>query len=216
MPIQNREKSDKEDRGGVSEKQRKQRQTKETKRKTQQRSLSSVGGVMNLMSTDADRIANFCPSFHQFWSLPFQIAVSLYLLYQQVGVSFLAGLFFAVIMIPLNRFVAKRIEALGKDLMSNKDSRVKLTGEVVAAIRVVRMYAWERLFERKINAIRERELKALRGRKYLDAICVFLWATTPVIISISTFATYSLLGNELTAAVVFTSMALFNILNIAE
>ena len=44
----------------------------------------STGQVVNFMSTDTDRIVNFCPSFHQFWSLPFQIAVSLYLLYLQV------------------------------------------------------------------------------------------------------------------------------------
>ena len=40
--------------------------------------------VVNFMSTDSDRIVNFCQSFHQFWSLPFQIVISLYLLYQQV------------------------------------------------------------------------------------------------------------------------------------
>ena len=39
------------------------------------------------MSTDTDRVVNFAPSFHQFWSLPFQIAVSLYLLHQQVILS---------------------------------------------------------------------------------------------------------------------------------
>ena len=44
----------------------------------------NTGEVVNFMSTDTDRIVNFCPSFHLFWSLPFQIAVSLYLLYQQV------------------------------------------------------------------------------------------------------------------------------------
>lgn len=115
-------------------------------------------------------------------------------------------------MIPLNRWIAKRIGTLGKDLMHNKDERVKLTGEVLSAIRIVRMYAWDLLFEEKINKIRERELKALKGRKFLDAVCVYLWATTPVLISISTFATYSLLGNHLTAATVFTSMALFNVL----
>ena len=40
--------------------------------------------VVNFMSTDTDRVVNFAPSFHQFWSLPFQIGVSLYLLHQQV------------------------------------------------------------------------------------------------------------------------------------
>jgi len=37
------------------------------------------------MSVDTDRMVNFCQSFHQFWSLPVQITVSLYLLYLQVN-----------------------------------------------------------------------------------------------------------------------------------
>ena len=40
----------------------------------------------------------------------------------------------------------------------------------------------------------------LLGRKYLDALCVYLWATTPVLISVLTFVTFVLLGNTLTAA----------------
>ena len=44
----------------------------------------TTGQITNFMSTDTDRIVNFCPSFHAVWSLPFQIGVSLYLLYQQV------------------------------------------------------------------------------------------------------------------------------------
>ncbi len=56
------------------------------------------------------------------------------------------------------------------------------------------------------------ELKALKGRKYLDALCVYFWATTPVLISILTFATYVAMGNTLTAAKVFTSVALFSVL----
>lgn len=49
----------------------------------------TVMQVVNFMSTDTDRVVNFAPSFHQFWSLPFQIAVSLYLLHQQVPLSFI-------------------------------------------------------------------------------------------------------------------------------
>ena len=44
------------------------------------------------------------------------------------------------------------------------------------------------------------ELASLKGRKYLDALCVYFWATTPVLISILTFATYAALGHSLTAA----------------
>jgi hypothetical protein len=43
-------------------------------------------------------------------------------------------------------------------------------------------------------------MKSLKGRKYLDAMCVYFWATTPVLVSLLSFGTYVLLGNQLTAA----------------
>ncbi|XP_065061425.1 ATP-binding cassette sub-family C member 10-like [Rhopilema esculentum] len=172
----------------------------------------STGQVINFMSTDTDRILNFCNSFHQFWSLPFQIAVSLYLLYQQVGIAFLSGLGFAVILIPINRWIALKIMEFSRKMMDKKDQRVKLISECLFGIRMVKFCAWEDHFLKTIEKIRAGELNCLKGRKYLDALCVYFWATTPVLISILTFVTYILLGNKLTAAKVFTSIALFNIL----
>ncbi|KAK7505594.1 hypothetical protein BaRGS_00003339 [Batillaria attramentaria] len=169
----------------------------------------NTGEIVNFMSTDTDRIVNFCPSFHSFWSLPFQVAVSLYLLYEQVGVSFLAGLGFAIILIPINRQLAIKIGQLSTRMMEQKDSRVKLMNEMLCGIRVLKFYAWEDHFTERINELRSKELHSLKGRKYLDAMCVYFWATTPVLISILTFTTYVLLGNKLTAAKVFTSLSLF-------
>jgi len=64
----------------------------------------------------------------------------------------------------------------------------------------------------KLQEIRKHELLALRGRKYLDAMCVYFWATTPVLVSILSFGTYALMGNQLTAAKVsFIFMLNFNI-----
>lgn len=67
-------------------------------------------------------------------------------------------------------------------------------------MRIIKFYAWEDYFADKVNAVRLKELKSLKGRKYLDALCVYFWATTPVLISILTFTTYVLMGNKLTAA----------------
>ena len=44
------------------------------------------------------------------------------------------------------------------------------------------------------------------------SVCVYLWATTPVLISVLTFVSYALSGHELTAPKVFTSVALFAML----
>ena len=62
-------------------------------------------------------------------------------------------------------------------MMAAKDERVKLFHELLSGIRVVKFYAWENHFERRIEELRARELKALKARKYLDALFVYFWAT---------------------------------------
>lgn len=64
----------------------------------------------------------------------------------------------------------------------------------------------------QIREAREGELQALLVEKYLDALCVYFWAATSILTSIITFTLYALLGYHLTAEVVFTSLALFNVL----
>ena len=65
-----------------------------------------------------------------------------------------------------------------------------------------------------ILAVRKEELKYLGGRKYLDAVCVYFWATTPVIISILTFSTYTYMGHKLTAPVVSLPQFKFSYIHI--
>lgn len=69
----------------------------------------SAGEIINFLSIDTDRIVNFCPSFHSFWSLPLQIGIALYLLYTQIGLAFVAGLFFTILLIPVNKIIANKI-----------------------------------------------------------------------------------------------------------
>ena len=71
------------------------------------------------------------------------------------------------------------------------------------------MSAWESLFSQRITVLRSAEVRSLAARKYLDALCVFFWAATPVLISLLTFLTYVLLGNHLTAAKVCLGMRCF-------
>ena len=172
----------------------------------------NTGEVINYMSTDTDRVVNFAPSLHAVWSLPFQLIVTVGLLWQQLGISCLAGVGITILMIPLNKLVADKIGTLSTQMMTAKDERVQSMSELLSGFRVVKYLGWEPYFSTKILEARKDELKYLKGRKYLDAICVYLWATTPVLISVLTFATYVLLGNDLTAAKVFTSVALFSML----
>ena len=79
--------------------------------------------MLNFISTDTDRVINFFPSMHAAWSLPFQFAVTLYLLYLQVGVASLAGVILTVLMVPVNKCIADAIGKRSKLMMEAKDRR---------------------------------------------------------------------------------------------
>lgn len=87
----------------------------------------SIGKIVNYMSIDSDSIVNAFPSFHSFWSLPIQIAITLYLLYSQIGISFLVGVAFVIILIPINKILSDYIGKVQKRLMIHKDERVKVS-----------------------------------------------------------------------------------------
>ncbi|KAL0053237.1 hypothetical protein WJX82_002974 [Trebouxia sp. C0006] len=174
--------------------------------------LFSSGAVQTLMSVDADRVVNLCVSLHELWSLPAQIAIALYLLYTQVRYAFLAGLAVVVLLIPVNRWLAIKIEAASERMMAHKDARLQLMGELLRGIHQVKLSAWEPRFITKVNEARRGEMQALAVRKYLDALCVYFWAATSLLFSLFTFGLFVLLGHKLTAEVVFTSLALFNVL----
>lgn len=108
--------------------------------------------ILNLMSTDTDRIVNSCISFHSFWSIPFQLFTTLYLLYTQIGIAFAAGVVFAIILIPINRLLAKKIASYSRDILQAKDSRVALIFEALTGIKQIKILAWEDIFLDKIQS----------------------------------------------------------------
>lgn len=172
----------------------------------------TLGEVVNLMSTDTDRVVGLFRSFHELWSMPIRFVITLYLLYLQVGVAFLGGLGVALLLVPFNKFLASRILSNNKHMLRYKDSRVKLMTEILFGIRVIKFYNWEPHFAQRVADFRKQELSHLKAIKYLDALCVYTWAALPVVISILTFVTYVLLGHQLTAAKVFTTLALVGML----
>lgn len=109
--------------------------------------------ILNLMSTDTDRIVNSCISFHSFWSVPFQLFTTLYLLYTQIGLAFIAGVIFAAALIPLNRWIANRIASLSSKLMEAKDKRVSQSSEALAGAKQIKLLAWEDVFIDRIQGI---------------------------------------------------------------
>lgn len=102
-----------------------------------------------------------------------KLGVTLYLLYAQVGISFLAGVAFSIILIPINRYVANKIGSLSTDLMIHKDGRVGLMTEIIKFIRTIKLYVWEDYFADKVESMEVFFNYVLFSEVYLQFYLIF-------------------------------------------
>uniref|UniRef100_A0A8C3LI34 Uncharacterized protein n=1 Tax=Chrysolophus pictus TaxID=9089 RepID=A0A8C3LI34_CHRPC len=178
------------------------------------RKESTVGETVNLMSADAQRFMDMANFIHQLWSSPLQIILSIVFLWGELGPSVLAGLAVMVLLIPINGFLVNKSKDIQVRNMKNKDERMKIMGEVLNGIKILKLFAWEPSFEKRINEIRACELKDLLKFSYLQSVSIFVFSCAPFLVSANSFAVYVLVdeNNVLDAQKAFTSISLFNVL----
>lgn len=68
----------------------------------------------------------------------------------QVKFAFLAGLAVVVLLIPLNRWLATKIETASTRMMAYKDTRLQRMGELLYGILQIKMSMWEPCFIKKV------------------------------------------------------------------
>ncbi|XP_053766774.1 ATP-binding cassette sub-family C member 3 isoform X2 [Desmodus rotundus] len=175
---------------------------------------STVGEIVNLMSSDAQHFMDLTPFLNLLWSGPLQIILAIYFLWQNLGPSVLAGVAFLVLQIPLNAVVATKMLAFQAKQMKFKDSRIKLMSEILGGIKVLKLYAWEPSLLQQVEGIRQSELRLLRRAAYLLVISIFSWSCTPFLVTLITLGVYVSVdpNNVLDAEKAFVSVSLFNIL----
>ena len=95
------------------------------------------------MAVDTQRVVDYVNIVNIIWSSPVQLVLTIYLLWQQLGVSSLAGLAIMFLLVPFNGFVTNRFKNTQIRLMKEKDARAKLVSEVLSGMKVLKLYAWE-------------------------------------------------------------------------
>ncbi|KAM4045857.1 ATP-binding cassette sub-family C member 2-like [Anomaloglossus baeobatrachus] len=176
----------------------------------------TTGELVNLMSSDAQQLMDLTVNVNLLWSAPFQIFLAIVFLWQELGVSVLAGVAVLLLVIPLNAYIAAKVKQLKKSHLKSKDQRIKLLNEILHGIKILKLYAWEPSYQRKVVDIREREMEVLKSSGYLTTFSMLTLTCIPFLVSIATFGVYFLIdeANILTASKVFTTISLFNILRL--
>ena len=67
-----------------------------------------------------------------------------------------------VLVIPFQALIFRNIKTYQMEQMKNKDRRNKMMDEILNGMKIIKLYAWESSFLRKVNTIRDQEIYALK------------------------------------------------------
>ncbi|KAL4216368.1 hypothetical protein ACF0H5_024095 [Mactra antiquata] len=174
----------------------------------------TVGEIVNLMSVDCQRIQDsFMFSFY-IVCIFLILIIAVVQLWDLMGVASLGGLAVILIVLPLVCFIATRQYILQKELLRLKGKRIKILNEVISGIKVLKMYAWEPSFMKRIQAIRASEINCLWKYALYTATSIVFAVHSPFMINFILILIYVLTSptHSLGAEETFTALSILNII----
>ncbi|KAH9804136.1 ABC transporter C family member 3 [Citrus sinensis] len=174
----------------------------------------SSGEIINFMTVDAERVADFSWYIHDPWLVLFEVALSILILYKNLGIASLAALFGTVIVMLVNIPLGRVQENFQDKLMKSKDERMKATSEILRNMRILKLQGWEMKFLSKIINLRKRETGWLKKYVYTSAISSFVFWGAPTFVSVATFGTCILLNVPLESGKMLSAIATFRLLQV--
>ncbi|XP_043718824.1 ABC transporter C family member 10-like [Telopea speciosissima] len=169
--------------------------------------MHSAGNIMNYVSVDAYRVGEFPYWFHQTWTTSLQRCIILVILFHAVGLATFMALIVIILTVLCNIPLAKLQNKFQTKLMVAQDERLKACSEALVNMKVLKLYTWETHFKNVIERYRTEEYAWLSGVQMRKAYNVFLFWSSPVLVSAATFGACYFLGIPLNASNVFTCVA---------
>ncbi|XP_032579405.1 probable multidrug resistance-associated protein lethal(2)03659 isoform X1 [Drosophila sechellia] len=174
---------------------------------------SGVSGyAISLMATDLPTFNESFYCFHELWRGPLEGVVFVYIIYQLIGWPAVVGLGTIVAFIPLQAWAARAIARYKRSSADVGDERVKLMNEIIAAMQLIKMYAWEKSFAKLIGKVRKEEMDSIRGSTYIYAglQCTGMISKLSLFLSL---VTYVFTGDIVTSQKVFIVASYYDNLN---
>ncbi|CAK4111644.1 unnamed protein product [Aphanomyces euteiches] len=173
-------------------------------------SNSDIPDLANVYSADMDTLLWASTCLNNLWILPTQVLAISYMLYQQIGAAAFAGMGMIVLTLLLGSWISTIQSNAYEKVSTSRDQRMQAVKETFGSILVVKLQAWEEKCREKIQKLRDIELGYVWTLMASGAASIFILWATPLFVSVTSFAVYSVVMNQpLTATKVFTSLALF-------
>lgn len=178
--------------------------------------LSSVsaGFIINIASNDVERFQKLAQMGTYLVVAPLEAVVIIWLIWREVGIATLAGIGVLVLLVVIQTLVASGFGKLRSGTASITDARVRMIGQVINGIRVLKMYGWEPAFFNAVLDTRAKEVQKVKAASLLRGINEGVFTASQIIIGAATFFTVYAMGNPLSPRMVFTTLSLFAFLQV--
>ncbi|CAI7787292.1 unnamed protein product, partial [Closterium sp. NIES-54] len=173
---------------------------------------ATSGRMLNLITNDTQKLLDAITYFHYVWLAVLDLTVICALVIVEAGVAALGGVAVVFLIQPLIVWMAKRVAALRPKALKFTDARVRLLGEVLSGMRVVKVNGWTAAFLDRIRALRDNELQWLRRAAYVRSVNSTLKDSVTPLASLATFGIYVALHGDLPPQTAFAVLALFSIM----
>ena len=130
--------------------------------------------AVTLMGTDVERVYTGLRLMHEIWAHAIQISLSLWLLYRQVGLAFLAPLIIVSFGFAISFGLSKRAVPYQAAWMARIQKRTGVTSSVLARIKDLRIYGMTNAATALVKSEREAEIKVGERSRIVTAVSASL------------------------------------------
>ncbi|KAJ8929233.1 hypothetical protein NQ314_018112 [Rhamnusium bicolor] len=115
----------------------------------------TMGNIVTLITKDVGAFEGALTFLNDMWIGLIQTIIISYIIYTRIGLSVLAGIGFFILIIPLQVYVGRKSGSMRMKSAKKTDERLQVTKEAFSAIKIIKMYTWEKFFETTINDYRK-------------------------------------------------------------
>uniref|UniRef100_A0A4W6G1T5 ATP binding cassette subfamily C member 12 n=1 Tax=Lates calcarifer TaxID=8187 RepID=A0A4W6G1T5_LATCA len=167
--------------------------------------------MINVLTNDGHRLFEAVLFGSFMLAVPVLLIVCIVYACFVLGYTALTGVGTYLIFIPVQFFLAKVINIFRWKAMLLTDSRVRTMNEILNSIKLIKMYAWEDSFEKKVADLRKNEKKKLQMVSYIQNINTSITSIIPTLATVLTFVVHTTLRlTSLRYFQAFTTIAIFN------
>jgi len=177
---------------------------------------SEIGDVVSLVSNDCARLMEGVTFFQYLWSGPVVAIAIVVCMITLIGYKALPAVGVIAVLFTIQFTLGAKVVKNRAKGIATTDARVQTVTEALLAIKVVKMYAWEKQFADMVALVRDREIKILRTSGLYKTINILSVFGTPPTIATTVFATwvFSDGGSNFNGEIVFTMLTMFNTLRL--